>query len=350
MTRPRRWLWFVAAAVLLAALLVLSIRHNPQWQGFDSASFLRGLVSLDPGWMACALAAIYTTYLVRALRWKALMRSMKPEAGLWNIFSATVIGFGAIGVLGRAGEMVRPYLVARKEGVPIPGQVSIWLLERCFDTLTILVTVGFALGRVEAAGLRSTPALANALHLGGNLVALTLLAVLALLVAMRNFADPIAAWLLARLRFLSPPRFAWLERAVRGFLEGSRALRDFRTLAWCAFYSIAEWILIAFCYAAVFNAFSAGLRLTLLQTLIFMGAVMAGSLVQIPGLGGGIQVASLLVLTEMFAVRPEPAAAISLLIWVFTFLAVLPPAILLALYEGISWSKLTTLDSMPPPP
>ena len=76
-----------------------------------------------------------------------------------------------------------------------------------------------------------------------------------------------------------------------------------------------------------------------------MGCVMLGSVVNIPGIGGGIQVASLLVLTELFGLRPEPAAGISLLIWGFTFLAVIPPAVILMVYEGLSWSKLRRLES-----
>jgi uncharacterized protein (TIRG00374 family) len=344
MTTPGRWLLLLAAVLALAGLLVWSVLTNPQWRTFDASLFLHSLSSVDWGWASLALAAVYATYLVRALRWRSLMTPVKPHARLWNLFSATVIGFAALGVFGRAGEMVRPYLVARKEAVPVSSQVGVWVVERSFDTLTLLVTSGFALAQLDPAALGSSPVLGRVLHLGGSAIAFTTLAVVALLVGLRNLAEPATGWLLRRLQFLSPARRTWVERTLATFVDGSRGLRSLRTLFACSLYSLAEWILIALCYGAVFNSFSGGLRLSLSQLLIFMGAVMAGSMVQIPGIGGGIQAASLLVLTELFAVQPETAAGIALLVWVFTFLAVVPPAIPLILYEGLSWRQLRRLD------
>jgi uncharacterized membrane protein YbhN (UPF0104 family) len=175
-------------------------------------------------------------------------------------------------------------------------------------------------------------------------------ALVILMVALHSFAQPILEWALRRLHRL-PPRLLSagsrlsLEQHLRAFVDGTRGLRHSSVLGACIAYSAIEWLLIAFCYAAVFNSFSGGLRLGFGGILIFMGAVMAGSMVNLPGVGGGIQVASILVLTEWFSLAPELAASISLLIWAFTFLAVIPPALLLMVHEGLSWGKLRRLES-----
>jgi len=341
MASRRRWLLFLLAALTLGLLLAYSVRHNPQWRSFQWSAFAASLLAIEASWALGGLAAVYVTYLVRALRWKALMKHLKADPCLWNLFSASVIGFAAIGVFGRAGEMVRPYLIARKESVPLSSQVAVWLVERCFDTLTLLITAAFALGQFEAAGLRESPTLTQTLHTSGRLLAFSTLALVILMIVLRNLAEPINNWIISHL----PHRLARLEQHFRAFEEGTRGLHSLRALTVCILYSAAEWILIALCYAAVFNSFSGGVRLTASQTLIFMACVMLGSVVNIPGIGGGIQVASLLVLTELFGIRPEPAAGISLLIWGFTFLAVIPPAVILMVYEGLSWSKLRRLES-----
>ena len=339
--KSRQWMLIVAGLVILGALLARSLSQNPEWKAFQWPVFLDSILNVDKGWAAWALVAVYSTYLVRALRWRVIMHHVKPHARLWNLFSATVIGFAAIGLFGRAGEMARPYLVARKEQVSVSGQVAVWLVERWFDTLTLLVTGAFALSTLDAAALRASPALARLFHVGGAIVAAATLASILFLFVMRKYARPLTDWIVARL----PHRLARLAPTLRAFEEGTRGVRDIRILILCSLYSLAEWILIAMCYAAVFNAFSGGLRLTLGQTLIFMGCVMAGSMINVPGVGGGIQVASLLVLTELFGLRPELAASISLLIWIFTFLVVIPAAIPLMLYEGLSWAKLRRLPS-----
>jgi hypothetical protein len=72
---------------------------------------------------------------------------------------------------------------------------------------------------------------------------------------------------------------------------------------------------------------------------------MAGSAFQIPGVGGGIQIASVLGLTEVLGMPVELASSTAILIWVMTFLAVLPPALILLVHEGLSWAKLGQLES-----
>ena len=54
------------------------------------------------------------------------------------------------------------------------------------------------------------------------------------------------------------------------------------------------------------------ITLSLVDVLIFMGFVSFGSAVQIPGIGGGMQVVAVLVLTELFGVRLELATSFAI--------------------------------------
>jgi hypothetical protein len=71
-----------------------------------------------------------------------------------------------------------------------------------------------------------------------------------------------------------------------------------------------------------------------------MGFVAFGGVVQIPGVGGGTQVAAILVLTELYGVRVELAASFALLLWILTFVAIVPVGLGLALKEGLDWHSL----------
>jgi glycosyltransferase 2 family protein len=48
------------------------------------------------------------------------------------------------------------------------------------------------------------------------------------------------------------------------------------------------------------------------DVLIFVGLVSFGAAVQIPGIGGGLQVVAVVVLTELFRVRLEPATSFAI--------------------------------------
>jgi ABC-type sulfate transport system permease component len=71
-----------------------------------------------------------------------------------------------------------------------------------------------------------------------------------------------------------------------------------------------------------------------------MGFVSFGAIVQIPGIGGGTQVVSVLVLTELFGTGLEVATSFSLFIWVVTFVVIVPVGLLLSVREGLNWRRL----------
>ncbi len=83
-------------------------------------------------------------------------------------------------------------------------------------------------------------------------------------------------------------------------------------------------MLICLCYWCLAQSFSGIVNLGLVDVLILMGFVSFGSIVQIPGVGGGMQVVSVLVLTELFGVRLEIATAFAVYLWAITFVAIVP--------------------------
>jgi len=45
----------------------------------------------------------------------------------------TLIGFTGLALLGRPGEFIRPYLIARQAKVSFSSQIAVWTVERIFD-------------------------------------------------------------------------------------------------------------------------------------------------------------------------------------------------------------------------
>jgi hypothetical protein len=68
---------------------------------------------------------------------------------------------------------------------------------------------------------------------------------------------------------------------------------------------------------------------------------MLGSLVQLPGVGGGSQLATISTLQRVFEVPPEIAASCGILLWMVTFMTVIPTGLILAHRERLSLRKLS---------
>ena len=337
--RRHTWIW---AACCLAAVVALVWFGYSQLASrrFDWALAVDSLTRLHWGWLAASLVPIAGTYYGRALRWAVFLKPLKERPSISNLFSATAIGFAAITVFGRPGEFVRPYLIAVKERVPVPSQMAAWVLERMFDLLMALFFFAFALTRVTATGLHSGSKLAWVLGAGGRIVGVASVAVLVFILSMRHFAEPVRRWALSALRFLPEKQFSKVEKLITAFVSGVESTRSDGALALVLIYSVAEWFLIALCYWCLAQSFPGLVNFTFVDTIVLIGFVSFGAAVQIPGVGGGIQVVAVLVLTELFGIRFEIASMFALLIWIMTFVVIVPAGAVLALKEGLDWHSL----------
>jgi hypothetical protein len=68
---------------------------------------------------------------------------------------------------------------------------------------------------------------------------------------------------------------------------------------------------------------------------------MVGSLIQLPGVGGGSQLATIATLRHIFDVPQELAASCGIMLWLVTFIAVVPVGLFLAHRERLSLRKLS---------
>lgn len=273
-----------------------------------------------------------------------MLRPISPNPSLWGLIVATCIGFTAVVIFGRAGELVRPYLIARKENVSFSSQIAAWLIERILDLMMVLLIFGVALSQVTRSGIRPGPRVTTILEVGGYTAGAIGIICLAVLLAMRYFTDTMQARLLDGLAFL-PERYLTKMRGIVGsFSQGMQSTRRSTFALLLAVYSLAEWLIIAASFACLFQAFPDTARFSLTDTVIFLGFVAFGSAVQVPGIGGGMQITAVLVLTEFFGLTLELSSGIALVLWIVSFVTIVPVGFIFALREGIHLTQLRNLS------
>src|SRR5438552_18889829 len=137
MTKKR----ILTTAILLGILCTLVYLQVQHWRSFDWAKF-RHASHVDPWHILSAIALIYVTYVLRALRWKVFLEPVRKTSTA-RLVPPTFIGFTGLALLGRPGEFIRPYLIARREELPFASQVGAWTVERIFDigAFTVLMTI-----------------------------------------------------------------------------------------------------------------------------------------------------------------------------------------------------------------
>src|SRR5262245_55329396 len=121
MTKKQIAIYGVVTAVL-AALIYVQFRT---WRNFDWPTFWSQTDHVDKLHIVHAIALIYIGYIIRALRWKIFLQPVRPHATIMGMVPPTLIGFTGLAILGRPGELIRPYLVARKENLSFSSQLAV---------------------------------------------------------------------------------------------------------------------------------------------------------------------------------------------------------------------------------
>jgi glycosyltransferase 2 family protein len=325
--------------LILAGLLYLQYRH---WQSFDWGTFWAQTHRIKKGHVLHAIALIYIGYFMRAVRWKIFLKPVRPKATIMDLLSPTLIGFAGLALLGRAGEFIRPYLIARRTDLPFSSQLAVWAVERIFDVGAFTVLMVLAIFLPSALPSIPHPEYYLRFREGGFfLIGVVLLLTVAAVVIRRN-GDAVARWVEARFAHLSSNFGHRLAQKVREFGHGLDTISGPVSLLMLALVSVGMWYVIALAYQEVTHSYGVpSLEIPVSQLLILMGSSMVGSMLQLPAVGGGSQMATIAALSTVFDVPPEMAASCGILLWLVTFAAVIPAGLALAHRERLSLRTLS---------
>ena len=238
------------------------------------------------GLLALALGVTGMTYVFRALRWQYLLRPLgHPSFSL--VFKATVIGFAASTLLpARAGEVVRPYLLARRAGFSAMSAFATIILERVLDLMTVLLLFGCYLALSTPAVVVEQSATFTALKSGGLLAGIASVVGLILLMVVAGHPEKLAAWALRVERVLPSKVANAMAHFVRTFLEGLAVVRQPGRLAVAGLLSLPLWLSIALGIWLTSRAFH--IDMSYPGAFLMMAVLVVGVAVPTPGAVGGL--------------------------------------------------------------
>lgn len=335
----KRILASVLVFLILAVLVYLQYRH---WRSFDWGTFWSQTHRIRKLHVIHGIVLIYVAYWMRALRWRIFLKPVRPATRTLDLVSPTLVGFTGLALLGRAGEFIRPYLIARRTGLPVSSQIAVWGVERIFDIGAFTVLMMLAIFLPSALPSIPHPEYYRRFREAGffltTLVAGTTIAA----IVIRRNGERVALWLEQRFAHL-PSHFGHkLAEKVREFGMGLNTIHGPTAMLSLTVVSIAMWYVIALAYQEVTHSYGVdALAIPVSQLLILMFSSMVGSMLQLPAVGGGSQMATIATLSSVFDVPPELAASCGILLWLVTFFAVIPSGLFLAHHERLSLRKLS---------
>lgn len=319
----------LAVGVALGALFLWLALRNVSLA--DIAASLRGASLGAFG----AFTLMHVALLgVRTLRWRLLLR---PIAALpaRRVVPPLAIGFMVNFLLpGRAGEVVRCWLLARSERVSASATFATVVVERLFDGLAILCFLApapFVLGAGD-------PALLSRIRWGALLLLVGYVGVLATLIQLGRHRERLAAFLSRHPAVQRRPLLGRAVHLLERFCEGLAVLGSWRALAGAVLYSLAIWGWAALANALMLRAI--GLDLPWYAPLFLLVLQGVGVLIPTPGFVGPFQYAHVVAL-GVYGVPQAVALSLALLIHAGVFAAVLGPGFWFAAREHLGLRELS---------
>lgn len=325
---------YAVVTVILAALVYLQFRT---WKNFDWPTFWAQWRHIRPGDILAAVAFIYVSYFLRAWRWKIFLQRVRKDVPAMTLVSPTIIGFTGLAVLGRPGELIRPYLISVRTSLSFSYQMAVWTVERIFDIGAFTVLLTFAVF-FPGTALHFIPQYKGVQIFGFLFIALAAGVTFGAMLVSK-YGEPISSWVERR---FSPEVGARIALRVREFHRGLATIENFSAFVKICVLSLITWSCVAGAYLEVVRSYGTSLEnLTFSKVFPLMGSSMVGSLIQLPGVGGGSQLGTISALQHIFNVSHELAANCGILLWLATFVSVVPVGLVLSHFERLSLRELS---------
>ncbi len=311
------WLGVMISAVFLY-LALRGLELDRAWLAMRTASYW---------WIIPGVAVYFFGVWARTWRWHYMLRPIKAVS-LARLFPVVVIGYMGNNVYpARAGELIRAYVLRKKEAVSISASLATIIVERIFDGVIMLLFVFVSLPLTPMPQkLRQVVVLFSLLFFGA-------LAVFFVIAASPARSQAVYNWFIAR---LVPPRFQDLARGLLDrFMDGLHCLRSGRDVLMIFVTSLVIWLAETVKYWFVMHSFDFSVPFYVL--MLMNGVVnLATTIPSAPGYVGTFDAPGIEVL-EQFGVARAVATSYTLILHAALWL----PITLLGFYymgrESISW-------------
>lgn len=325
--------WFAALIVLVLVVLIFRNRIH-----FDWAIFSSQLRHVDWKPVALAVALIYSTFLMRAVRWAVLVSPSK-KIGIVSTTGSQFIGFTAVSLFGRLADLTRPYLISRRVGLPFSSQIAVYTIERMFDLGSAAIIFSSALAFTP----KDMPHHEIFVRTGFYSLAGTLfLAVFA--IAIRISGGAVAAFARLSLGKISKGAADSISEKILDFRNGLNALSSLGEFATVLVLSLVMWGMIGLSYVETLHGFVDTPELAHISfpsTMLLMATSMGGSLLQLPIVGWFTQIALTAAAMHTFFGAPiESATACGAVLLCVLTLSIIPIGLIFSQIERVSLKKV----------
>lgn len=244
------WIGLIIS-VLCIAYFIKGIDWRQAWTIMESAQYL---------WLIPATIVFLLSYYFRAVRWQIFVDPIK-KLPVKKLIPSLMIGFMGNSVLpARLGELIRPYVLGKKENLSISAALATVVIERIFDGICMLFLLAMVLMFFAPTISSSTDSFITLPKI--QAISYTFLAfnvaIVFFLYLLKRYPDKIVAIFRKIFGFLPVHWLDKLSHLLLSFVDGLHILHQPKQIILASIYSLAVWISVAIEILFVQYAFHLG--------------------------------------------------------------------------------------------
>lgn len=333
----------IIRVLLGATILVVAVWY--MMRGVDLQAMVDILKHSNLFIAASCIPLVLGSHLMRAIRWRTLLRPTPHTTHLSTAFNAVMIGYAANTIVPRSGELIRPWVFAKREAMPVATAMSSVLVERVIDVLTLLLAITFVMVLAPTRFSEILPGFTP------QMVATRLALPIGLLVVVLAIIvfTPLGVAIVHRLvRPMFEGLASKLEKILTTVREGMSIIGQPRLYARLVIETVIIWILYALPLWIITMSlpFPSAHTITMVDAAIMLVIISVGvTIAPTPGALGVYQSFAQTALVVLAGATPTEGLAFGMLAWVVNYgLAFVVGAIcwLIESRHGITFRSLSS--------
>lgn len=289
------------------------------------------------GWVILLVASLLFAHFLRAVRWKVILKSVKPDTSVTNLFGSLMVGYGVNCVIPRLGEVSRAVLLGRWENLSGTSMFGTVIVERVIDMVSfiaaLLISVFIYNGNLYA----SFPWLKSSLYAASVLMA----GVIVFLFLVIKFKEKFYSIILKQLSRVSLKTAHKLANIFNMLIEGFGSLKGTRNIIYTVILTAA--LILAYSLNSYLGFLCLGMQnmkdVNFTAAWILMSISSLGVMIPTPGGTGSYHVITQTALVLLFGFTSEMGLAYAVLNHAVSTLLFIISALFFFFYLNYRYSK-----------
>ena len=294
-----------------------------------------------------AVMIFISSYIFRAYRWQALLRSsLKVDVG--GLYSPMMVGFMGNFLPARAAEILRPYLLSKKYDITFSSALASIVMERLFDMVMLLfifIWVFWFEADEFTYGIKfSGFSIQDMAIKFGQICLLSMATLIMFIYLLLNHKKKLMRLVNWFIGFLNEKWGNKIKSLIEEFAIGCEVIKNFRDFMKISIYSIFVWLANIFSIYPLYFAFD--LQHKTISSLLIVAVIVSIliTIVPTPGFLGSYNAGIFIALHEIMGESEIISVSIGIMGWALFSGVVLVSGLYFIFYDHMSIKTLVSSE------